>query len=391
MVQPSTLLTVLATGATIIRAHPGQSDESKFQEVRKRSEYISQLDKRDLKHCVGELSKRGEYHGMVSRRQEKLKALRRAKGFEEHAPHYKAKRQNLFSAMATYFGFGGSSAALQKSHKSNLTIADFSRPDWAMLGQNKTIVLHPEVTEGPYYVSGEKIRKNVKDGQAGVDLHLDIQVINMATCSPISGGVYSGVVDPMNGGAKAASTTNIINNQALRGFQITDNDGAIEFETIIPGHYRGRAHHIHIATHLNTSIQSNLTIASGSGQILHVGQLYLDQDLLNLVEKQDPYRSNKAPLTLNKEDALLMQGSAGGADPVLEYVLIGKEVGDGVFGWINFGVDINAKRKMRAASACDEGGCRTMEGGWGVAWDMFKGWFGFGNVPKGEAVAGVEM
>jgi protocatechuate 3,4-dioxygenase beta subunit len=92
--------------------------------------------------------------------------------------------------MASFFGFGGPKvlpASLQKSHKSNLTITDFSHADWAMLGQNKTTVLHPEVTEGPYYVSGEVIRKNVKDGQGGIDLHLDIQVIDMATCAPMPG------------------------------------------------------------------------------------------------------------------------------------------------------------------------------------------------------------
>jgi hypothetical protein len=84
MVQLTTLLAVLVTGTTIVHAHPGQSHESKLQELNERSEYISQLEKRDLAHCVGKLSKRGDYHGMVSRRQEKLKALRRAKGLEEH-------------------------------------------------------------------------------------------------------------------------------------------------------------------------------------------------------------------------------------------------------------------------------------------------------------------
>lgn len=84
MVQLNTLLAVLATGTTFIYAHPGQSDESKLQELRERIEYISQLEKRDLAHCGGRLSKRGDYHGMVSRRQEKLRALRRAKGLEEH-------------------------------------------------------------------------------------------------------------------------------------------------------------------------------------------------------------------------------------------------------------------------------------------------------------------
>lgn len=84
MVHLNTLLAILATGTTLIYAHPGQSDESKLQELKERIEYISQLEKRDLAHCVGKLSKRGDYHGMVSRRQEKLKALRKAKGLEEH-------------------------------------------------------------------------------------------------------------------------------------------------------------------------------------------------------------------------------------------------------------------------------------------------------------------
>jgi hypothetical protein len=84
MVQLTTLFAILATSKTLVHAHPGQSDESKLQELKERNEYISQLEKRDLAHCVGKLSKRGEYHGMVSRRQEKLKALRRAKGLEEH-------------------------------------------------------------------------------------------------------------------------------------------------------------------------------------------------------------------------------------------------------------------------------------------------------------------
>jgi protocatechuate 3,4-dioxygenase beta subunit len=49
--------------------------------------------------------------------------------------------------------------------------------------------LAPEVTEGPYYVTGELIRKNIVESQNGIDLHLDIQVLNTETCEPV-GGVY---------------------------------------------------------------------------------------------------------------------------------------------------------------------------------------------------------
>jgi hypothetical protein len=208
-------------------------------------------------------------------------------------------------------------------------------------------------------------------------------------------GVYSGVVDFMNGGLK--SDTKVVNNQALRGFQVSDKDGAVEFETIVPGHYQGRAHHIHVATHLNPSIQTNGTIASG--QILHVGQVYLDQDLLNAVEKNEPYKSNKAPLTLNKDDMLLTQGSGGNADPVVEYVLLGPDIKDGVFAWINFGVDSKAKRTMRPATVCTETGCKSgtadmlksLEGfttAVSGAWGTLKEAFGLGSAPKSDPAAG---
>jgi protocatechuate 3,4-dioxygenase beta subunit len=113
-------------------------------------------------------------------------------------------------------------------------------------------VLSPEQTEGPYYVSGEMVRKNVKDNEQGIDLHLDIQIVDMSTCSPIPGialdmwhanatGVYSGIVMYGNGVPNKSNQ----NNKALRGIQISNKDGAVQFETIMPGHYMGRTHHIH--------------------------------------------------------------------------------------------------------------------------------------------------
>jgi hypothetical protein len=40
---------------------------------------------------------------------------------------------------------------LEKSHRSRLDLSNnFKTADWSLLGQNKSIVLHPETTEGPY-------------------------------------------------------------------------------------------------------------------------------------------------------------------------------------------------------------------------------------------------
>jgi len=84
MVQLTSLLAVLATSTALVSAHPGQSHESHMQELRERSDYIAALPNRDLAHCVGKLSKRGHYNGMVERRREKLKALRKERGLDEH-------------------------------------------------------------------------------------------------------------------------------------------------------------------------------------------------------------------------------------------------------------------------------------------------------------------
>ncbi len=34
-------------------------------------------------------------------------------------------------------------------------------------------------------VSGELVRKNLKEGEKGVDLYLDIQVVDIKSCAPI--------------------------------------------------------------------------------------------------------------------------------------------------------------------------------------------------------------
>ena len=46
-------------------------------------------------------------------------------------------------------------------------------------------VLTPELTQGPYYVSGEKLRRNVTEGKPGTALRLELTVLNASTCKPV--------------------------------------------------------------------------------------------------------------------------------------------------------------------------------------------------------------
>lgn len=84
-------------------------------------------------------------------------------------------------------------------------------------------------------------------------LFLDLQLIDVNTCEPLQNiytdiwhcnatGVYSGVVADGNGNSNDESNSNTT---FLRGIQSSGSDGVVQFESIFPGHYAGRAVHIH--------------------------------------------------------------------------------------------------------------------------------------------------
>jgi protocatechuate 3,4-dioxygenase beta subunit len=159
---------------------------------------------------------------------------------------------------------------------------------------NTSCILTPEVTDGPYYVTGELIRKNVTEGQAGVPLYLEVQYLDITTCLPVE-GIY---VDIWNANATGVySGINVTGNVAdggwdstyLRGIQSTDTDGVVSFETIFPGHYEGRATHTHLLAHENVTVLSNGTISGGA--VTHIGQLFWNEELRSAVELTSPCKS----------------------------------------------------------------------------------------------------
>src|SRR4249919_2067907 len=47
--------------------------------------------------------------------------------------------------------------------------------------------LTPEVTEGPFYVALDRIRKDITEGRPGVPLTLKLRVVDVRKCAPIRG------------------------------------------------------------------------------------------------------------------------------------------------------------------------------------------------------------
>lgn len=199
-------------------------------------------------------------------------------------------------------------------------------------------------------------------------------MIDVETCEPVPNiyleiwhcnatGVYSGVVSSGNGNSD--DETNI-DATFLRGIQKTSSDGVAQFESVFPGHYTGRATHIHLLAHTNVTAYCNGTLGN-EVSASHVGQTFFDQSLITEVEATSPYNSNTQELTTNDEDSILAEETAtDGVDPFMEYTLLGESVSDGLFAWLAFGINsTDSSTVTPAAFYYKEGGVANADSGMG--------------------------
>lgn len=64
-------------------------------------------------------------------------------------------------------------------------------------------------------------------------------------------------------------------------------------------------------------------------------------DLLKKVEATYPYNTNTQDWTVNSEDSILSEEvETEGVDPVVEYILLGDDITDGILAWVSMGVDM---------------------------------------------------
>jgi protocatechuate 3,4-dioxygenase beta subunit len=230
-------------------------------------------------------------------------------------------------AVAAACGGGGSSSAgsANRSTSSSRASGNGTATTSGTSGANGTgattsCVLTPEVTEGPYYINADLVRSNVTEGKPGTPLELAITVLDADTCAPVrdaavdiwhcdAEGIYSGFQaastggpgggggpgDGPGGGGGATDAT-----RYLRGTQVTGADGVATFQTIYPGWYQGRAVHIHMKVHVNSSTR-------------HTGQLFFDDKLNDTVYEAAPYSSKGSPDMRNADDSIFQDAGAASA------------------------------------------------------------------------------
>ncbi|SPO00601.1 related to extracellular dioxygenase [Cephalotrichum gorgonifer] len=318
-----------------VMAHPGHDHAN---EIAQRREFF-QSKPRDLSHCAGKMKRSGLDRRAAQRRAKRVLDLT-------------AKRSHDMQAMKKR----ALEDFIDLDHESTEDYSLDTNPADLFAGGN-FCVLSPEVTEGPYYVSGEFVREDVVETQEGVHLALDTQIIDIDTCEPVpnlyieiwhcnSTGVYSGVVAQGNGVGTADPTN--LDNTFLRGVQQTDEDGVATFDTLFPGHYTGRTTHIHVLVHTGAEPLANGTLFSTTAS--HVGQVFFDQKLITQVETVAPYSQNTQRLTTNAEDGILAEEASTNHDPFVSYVLLGDSVEEGLLGWLAFGIDTTAVKNISAAA-----------------------------------------
>ena len=96
-----------------------------------------------------------------------------------------------------------------------------------------------ELTEGPYYKANPPQRSTITaTGVAGTPFVLTGFVLTKS-CAPLANARVDFWQADGNGNYDNAGYT-------LRGWQLTDANGAYRLETVIPGLYPGRTEHIHV-------------------------------------------------------------------------------------------------------------------------------------------------
>lgn len=178
--------------------------------------------------------------------------------------------------------------------------------------ETASCTLTPEETEGPYYFDVDSVRTDIREDRPGTPFRLAMRVRD-AACKPLANAVVdiwhcdaTGEYSGFNGGKGKTY---------LRGAQVTNVDGVVEFRTIYPGWYQGRAVHVHFKVHLN-----NTTVLTS--------QLYFDEAVSDAVYATQPYTTHSGRRTRNDQDGIFDQSNI---------VAVTRE-GDGYLGVMTVGV-----------------------------------------------------
>jgi protocatechuate 3,4-dioxygenase beta subunit len=216
------------------------------------------------------------------------------------------------------------------------------------------MTLMSSVTEGPYYLDGALVRKDITEGKSGVPLTLRLTVVDATDgCTPVKGaaveiwhcdawGYYSGYTTANPGGSAPAESEegdSADDNTYLRGYQIANANGVVKFETIFPGWYTPRTCHIHVKVHTGGEKEDG---TYEGGIVNYTGQLFFDDDIAEEIFTLEPYSRHTGSYTTLDNDMVYDGGGASSGLLTLEPVHK-KDPSKGYKGYLALAIDPDAE------------------------------------------------
>lgn len=161
-----------------------------------------------------------------------------------------------------------------------------------------TCIRTPESNDGPFYYESSPRRRDITEGRKGLKLRLGIRIANAVipgnSCTPLAGAVVDiwqtdgdGVYSNVGGDLQTEAT---LGKTFMRGHQVTDADGLVEFDTVVPGWELVTApppqNVVLRATHIHVKVFHESKIATTQ---LYFPDTFLDE----LYASVDPYRAHR--------------------------------------------------------------------------------------------------
>ena len=233
--------------------------------------------------------------------------------------------------------------------------------------------LTSEQEEGPYYVDDELLRRDITESRPGVPILLAVHLVDAKTCAPLknaaldiwhcdAAGVYSGFTanspdGPPGGpggergrggpppgfgpaGFRGGGPRVIDATRFLRGVQLSNDAGLVEFATVFPGWYSGRAIHIHTKVRVGGAAQQKYS----GGHVAHTGQFFFPEELTEKIAQLQPYAKRlSVHRTTQREDGIFK--SQHGAECMLTVERLGKSDAEGFRATATLAIDSEATPK----------------------------------------------
>jgi protocatechuate 3,4-dioxygenase beta subunit len=211
-------------------------------------------------------------------------------------------RRRFLSHAGAIVGCTLSRSGLAEAEAVRSGTAPITRKDWDAIigGAGKgsfSCIQTPEVTEGPFYYESSLERRALAERHPGEPLRLGITLAGVfpgGRCIPLTGAVIdvwqtdaSGLYSNVGADLQPVDTAG---QTFLRGHQLTDDQGYVEFDTIVPGWELVAA-----APPVNVAIRTtHIHVKAFHSRTVLTAQLYFPDELIDgLYASVEPYKSHR--------------------------------------------------------------------------------------------------